>query len=108
MDTAAMMSPTFSMVGLGIATMDPGTDTDTLTRPVEEESFEPGDHERFAHYVRKGQDLEAMMNGTPVVALCGKKWIPSRDPKKFPVCPMCKEIYSSMPPGKPDRGDADA
>ncbi len=89
--------------GPGIATMDP--DTDTLTRPEQEENFEPGDHERFAHYVRKGQDIQSMMYGTPVVALCGKKWVPSRDPKRFPVCPMCKEIYASMPVGKPDHQD---
>jgi len=35
--------------------------------------------------------------GTPVVALCGKKWVPSRDPKRFPVCPDCKRIYESLP-----------
>jgi hypothetical protein len=26
-------------------------------------------------------------------------WVPSRDPKKFPVCPECKEIYESLPEG---------
>ena len=31
--------------------------------------------------------------GTPVVALCGKVWVPSRAPEKFPVCPECKEIW---------------
>jgi hypothetical protein len=25
--------------------------------------------------------------------------VPSRDPKKFPVCPECKEIYESLPGG---------
>ena len=34
--------------------------------------------------------------GTPVVALCGKVWVPSRAPEKFPVCPECKEIWESM------------
>ena len=34
--------------------------------------------------------------GTPVRALCGKVWVPSRDPKRFPVCPECKEIYDSI------------
>ena len=41
--------------------------------------------------------------GTPVVALCGKVWVPSRAPEKFPVCPECKEIWESMKPG----GDGD-
>ncbi len=40
--------------------------------------------------------FEAMVTGTPVRALCGKLWVPSRDPEKFPVCPTCKEIYESL------------
>lgn len=51
-----------------------------------------GDHERFAHYVPKAQILESAVTGKPVVALCGKKWVPSRDPERFPVCPECKRI----------------
>jgi hypothetical protein len=39
-----------------------------------------------------------MVMGTPVVALCGKVWVPSRDGSKFPVCPDCKEIFEGMPP----------
>ena len=34
--------------------------------------------------------------GTPVVALCGKVWVPSRAPEKFPVCPECKEIWEDL------------
>ncbi|MFL6156187.1 MAG: DUF3039 domain-containing protein [Marmoricola sp.] len=61
--------------------------------------LEDGDHERFSHYVPKDKLMEAMVNGTPVVALCGKVWVPSRDPQKFPVCPDCKEIWESMQDG---------
>ena len=57
---------------------------------------EPGDHERFAHYVRKEKILESALSGDPVIALCGKVWVPGRDPKKFPVCPTCKEIYDGL------------
>ena len=32
----------------------------------------------------------------PVTALCGKVWTPGRDPEKFPVCPVCKEIYQGL------------
>jgi hypothetical protein len=39
---------------------------------------------------------EAQVNGTPVRALCGKVWVPSRDPQRFPICPECKEIYESL------------
>ena len=58
--------------------------------------LEPGDHERYSHYVRKDKVVESAVMGTPVVALCGKVWIPNRDPEKFPVCAECKEIYEQM------------
>ena len=61
-----------------------------------------GDHERFAHYVDKNEMMESAVFGTRIKALCGKVWVPSRDPKKFPVCPECKEIYESLPSGDDD------
>lgn len=36
---------------------------------------------------------EARVMGTPVEALCGFVWVPSKDPKRLPVCEACKEIY---------------
>jgi hypothetical protein len=69
------------------------------------QNVEPGDHERFSHFVKKEKIVESAVLGTPVVALCGKVWTPSRDPQKFPVCPECKEIYESMPnPDEPSDG----
>lgn len=66
--------------------------TATIERTGTHELAEPGDAERFAHYVRKEKILESAMTGEPVIALCGKVWIPGRDPQRFPVCPACKEI----------------
>ncbi|HET8615390.1 MAG TPA: DUF3039 domain-containing protein [Actinomycetales bacterium] len=63
---------------------------------VEEQLIEPGDHERFSHYVRKEKILESALSGEPVTALCGKVWVPGRDPNRFPVCPICKEIYDGL------------
>lgn len=76
----------------GIATLD--RELEELIRS--EENLEPGDHERFSHYVKKEKILESALTGKPVRALCGKKWTPGRDPEKFPVCPTCKEIYESL------------
>jgi len=76
----------------------PRTSTALLER-VETQVAEPGDHDRFAHYVRKEKILESAVVGTPVIALCGKVWIPGRDPQRFPVCPTCREIYETMKPG---------
>jgi len=65
---------------------------DVLERP-DTRPAEPGDHERFAHIVAgKARLTEAMVTGTPVVAVCGKTWVPSRDPKRFPLCPTCREV----------------
>ena len=70
--------------------------TATIERTETVQSIEAGDHERFAHYVRKEKIMESALSGEPVIALCGKVWTPGRDPQKFPVCPECKEIYESM------------
>ncbi|MBB2890793.1 DUF3039 domain-containing protein [Flexivirga oryzae] len=75
----------------------PRTTTATLERTdAQEQLQEPGDHERFAHYVRKEKIMESALSGEPVTALCGKVWVPGRDPQKFPVCPTCKEIYDGL------------
>jgi len=77
-----------------------GGGVSTLDRELEElitkEQLEDGDHERFSHYVKKEKILESALSGKPVIALCGKVWLPGRDPQKFPVCPTCKEIYESL------------
>jgi hypothetical protein len=39
--------------------------------------------------------VEGIVNGVAVRALCGKVWVPTRDPKKYPCCPTCKEIAES-------------
>jgi hypothetical protein len=75
----------------GVATLDR-----ELEELIREENLEPGDHERFSHYVKKEKILESAITGKPVVALCGKKWLPGRDPQKFPVCPDCKKIYDRL------------
>jgi hypothetical protein len=73
-----------------VTSTDTTTEGDIRITPV---PTDDGDHERFSHYVDKDKITEAMVNGTPVVALCGKVWVPSRDPKKYPVCPECKRLF---------------
>ena len=88
-----------------MSTLEPerGAGTGTLVEPTPQVSNGDGDHERFAHYVQKDKIMASALEGTPVVALCGKVWVPGRDPKKYPVCPMCKEIYESMGAGGGDK-----
>jgi len=78
----------------------PGGGTATLDRELEEllenGQIDEGDHDRFSHYVRKEAILESAVTGKPVRALCGKVWVPGRDPEKFPICPDCKRIYEQL------------
>ena len=79
------------------------TPTETpQTRPAPAPVVEPdarpdpsdggGEHDRFTHYVSKRQLDKARRKGTPVTALCGKRWIPDGDPSRYPMCPTCAEI----------------
>ncbi len=77
--------------------LSPGVETIEDRRT--DEMLDDGDHDRFSHYARKDKLTEAMVMGTPVVALCGKVWVPSRDPQKYPVCPSCKEIWEGLAQG---------
>lgn len=73
----------------------------SLLAPVEdkvttEAPSDPGDHDKFSHYVKKDKILESALTGLPVQALCGKMWRPNAAPEKFPVCPTCKDEYEKL------------
>lgn len=85
-----------------VAPSRPDTDRESITRPVPDD----GDHDRFAHYVNKADAARSYVEGTPVRALCGKIWVPSRDPDRYPVCPTCKEIVDAVF-GSDDGDDAE-
>jgi len=81
----------------------------TLAPSRPEPVMDEGDHERMSHIVLEGYKpdegdfvslgttvVEGMVTGTPVKALCGKVWVPGRDPRRYPVCPTCKEIAAGM------------
>jgi hypothetical protein len=87
--------------------VDPGTlvrmsDLERMpvtTIPKVEEDTETGEPS-VAHIVKVGPGetaaakvLEARIYGTPIEALCGHVWVPSRDPRQLPVCQACKEVY---------------
>lgn len=108
---AADMSSTSDPSRMDPYRADPGAapgSTAVLDRQKQEqeERVDDGDHDRFAHYVRKDKVTQAALSGTPVIALCGKVWVPGRDPSKYPVCPQCKEIYDGI--RDPQDGDGDS
>ncbi len=55
-----------------------------------------GSSNQFSHYADKNKTTEGYVLGTPIVALCGKVFVPSRDPLKFKICPICKNIADSL------------
>ena len=70
----------------------------TITQTDERTETEDGP---VAHIVKTkpGEDaaakvLAARVEGTPLEALCGHTWVPSRDPKQLPVCQKCKDVYT--------------
>ncbi len=75
--------------------------TDTRSRPdVDVDRTTETGEPTCAHIVKVGPGenaaakiLEARVMGTPVEALCGHVWVPSRDPKQLPVCEKCKNVY---------------
>lgn len=81
--------------------------TDTSTRfhtEAQLDDSDTGDHDRFAHYILgrdpKAKITAAMVEGKALRALCGKQWVPSRDPSRYPVCPDCQKIKERMLPKK--------
>lgn len=47
--------------------------------------------DRVAHIVHKDEQMRGYVGGQPIRALCGKVWVPSRDPQGLPVCQACVE-----------------
>lgn len=69
------------------------------TTPVLEEATETAEP-LAAHIVKTepgesaaAKVLEARIYGTPLEALCGHVWVPSRDPKQLPMCQACEQVY---------------
>lgn len=76
-----------------------GTSTLERTETIAQEDSKLSDNsdsERYAHYVSKEKMEQSRLTGKPVVALCGKVWVPKRNPDGYPVCPDCKKIYEQM------------
>ena len=90
--------------------LTPEHDTGTTLAPARPDpELDEGDHDRMAHIVLEGYTpkkgdfipagpsvVEGIVNGTAVRALCGKEWVPGRNPGRYGLCPTCKEIAESM------------
>ena len=101
------------MSGTETAPSPGGGESTTLAPARPDPELDDGDHDRMAHIVLEGftptkgtkkgkyvsagpSVVEGIVNRTAVRALCGKEWVPGRDPKRYGLCPTCKEIAESM------------
>lgn len=64
---------------------------DTLERPQVGDPDLGDDDPIVSHIVKKDGLTQAYIEGTPVRAMCGKVFVPTRDPKRHPLCSDCKE-----------------
>jgi hypothetical protein len=70
-----------------------------MTQTIEETVIAPvgADGSALTHIVNCPDDkesteawlTEARVFGLEVTALCGHRWVPTRDPMKHPICPEC-------------------
>lgn len=51
---------------------------------------------KFSHYADAASVTEGYIMGKTVVAICGKVFVPTKDPYKFPICPICKELAEAL------------
>lgn len=93
------VAATVGQTGAMTETPMPLTTTDASTQLLEREETQTGEPS-MAHIVKTAPGesatakvLEARLEGTPIEALCGHVWVPSRDPRTLPLCGQCKEIY---------------
>lgn len=54
------------------------------------------DSPQISHLIAKKDWHKAYILGSAIQALCGKVWVPSRDPEKYPLCEMCADLYEKM------------
>jgi Protein of unknown function (DUF3039) len=65
----------------------------TEPRTTDGDTGGPGD---VAHYARKEDITRAAIEGGLVIALCGVKFQPVRDPQRFPVCRPCARLLDQL------------
>lgn len=77
--------------------------TDTSFAPQLADPELESEPPKVAHVVSRENKADAdtlvtaaYIEGTPLEALCGQVFVPSRDPKTLPPCEKCVEILSEI------------
>lgn len=66
------------------------THSETEPRRRHQPQLDAGDSEHVAHIVMKGDQMRGYVAGEPIVALCGRTFVPSRDYEGLPICQACQ------------------
>lgn len=77
-----------------------------MTALLEQPKVDPTDTDNgvLTHIVNCPEDkpsteawlTEARVLGLTVTAVCGYRWVPQRDPEKFPICMACVEAANIL------------
>ena len=78
------MSDTITVPDLDVAPVVEETDTD--------------DAPDAAHIVTQKDLIHSQLTGGAIRALCGKMWVPRRNPDDFPMCQACVEVFNGGTP----------
>jgi hypothetical protein len=73
-------------------------DSQILEQPVLDDT--DGDDNRLAHIGRAADVNRAYVTGEQITALCGKRFVPTRDPDRYPVCPRCSALLAHIRSGR--------
>ena len=75
-------------------------DSDVILDERTDEELRTGEP-KVAHIVKTepgesaiAKVTEARIYGYAIEALCGETFVPQQDPKKLPMCEVCKEVYN--------------
>ena len=91
--------------GIGLIRVEKATATltamsDVSTGVIEREQTRPSDPNleegKVAHIIRKDDQMRGYVLGEEITALCGEKFIPTRDPYQYPVCEACRAALSAQ------------
>jgi hypothetical protein len=72
-----------------------------LDAPPAPDLTEEDDDPEAAHIVTQKDLIHSQLTGRAIQALCGKWWVPRRNPDDYPLCQACVEVLNRLgpPPG---------
>lgn len=67
-----------------------------LDSPTIVELTEEDEDPDATHIVTQADLIHSQITGEAIRALCGKWWVPKRNPDDYPMCQGCLEIFTTL------------